>query len=117
MTKEKQIERTIEWLNNAINVERNSYFGKGCITVTLIEADKILDVLQGYRKQEWISVEDRLPEESTNVLAYSTKYNEIIFLYYCGEDEWEDEKGFASAKYYGITHWMPLPEPPKMKGE
>ena len=58
MSKEKQIDRTIEYLNNAINVERNSYFGKGCITMPLIEADKILDILQGYRKQsEWVSVE------------------------------------------------------------
>lgn len=50
------VERMIEYLNNTINVERNSYFGKGCITLPLIEADKILDMLKGYRKQsvgEW----------------------------------------------------------------
>lgn len=57
MSKEKQIEETIEYLNNAINVERNSYFGKGCITMPLIEADKILDILQGYRKQSEDTVE------------------------------------------------------------
>jgi rubrerythrin len=52
----KRVEEMVEYLNNTINVERNSYFGKGCITMPLIEADKILDILKGYRKQsegEW----------------------------------------------------------------
>lgn len=51
MSKEKQIDEAVEFLNNRINVERNSYFGKGCITIPLIEADKILDIIKGYRKQ------------------------------------------------------------------
>lgn len=45
----EQIEEMIEYLNNTINVERNSYFGKGCITVPLIEADKILTILLAAR--------------------------------------------------------------------
>ena len=67
----------------------------------------------GYRKQEWISVEERFPEGSTRVLAYSKKYNEVGVYYYGGADEWWDNDGWASAKYYEITHWMPLPEAPK----
>mgnify|MGYP003308651580 CR=1 FL=1 len=59
--REKQIEETIEFLNNRINVERNSYFGKGCIIIPIIEAEKILDILKGYRKQsegEWVKHTD-----------------------------------------------------------
>lgn len=67
MRKEKQIDRTIEYLNNAINVERNSYFGKGCITMPLIEADKILDILQGYRKQ------------SENVIELPCKVGDTVY--------------------------------------
>lgn len=47
----EQIEEMVEFLNNRINIERNSYFGKGSITIPLIEADKILDILKGYPKQ------------------------------------------------------------------
>ena len=112
MSKEKQIDRTIEYLNNAINVERNSYFGKGCITMPLIEADKILDILQGYRKQsEWISVEERLPDREGTYLVYTYK-GAIKFgdfrCYYAKNDN-------PQFDYY-VTHWMPLPEAPKMKG-
>ena len=70
----------------------------------------------GYRKQEWISVDERLPERSTSVLAYSKKYNEVDVYYYECANRWWDNDGWASAKYYEITHWMPLPEAPKMKG-
>ena len=162
MSKEKQIDRTIEYLNNAINVERNSYFGKGCITMPLIEADKILDILQGYRKQEWISVDERLPEENVYVLiAVGNSIQVARIIKGISEEKREkmkngelpdpEESCFAADKiitlrrsqlyrsgdvwgnnlvpYYwkanggpmewfgqNITHWMPLPEPPKMKG-
>lgn len=52
-----EIEVMIECLNNRINVERNSHFGKGRITISLIEAEDVLNALKGYRKQsegEWI---------------------------------------------------------------
>ena len=80
----------------------------GCLAFKLIGL--------GYQKQEWISVDERLPERSTRVLAYSKKYNEADVYYYGGADEWWDNDGWASAKYYEITHWMPLPGAPKMKG-
>lgn len=51
MSREKLIEEMIEYLNNTINVERNSYFGKGRIILPIIEAEIILDILKGYRKQ------------------------------------------------------------------
>ena len=70
----------------------------------------------GYRKNEWISVEERLPKFSTYILVYSEKRKEILFCYYGAEEEWWIDDGWASAEYWGITHWMPLPEAPKMKG-
>ena len=69
---------------------------------------------------EWISVDERLPEESSYYyvktkagtllsMYYSTKYN--MFNVY-------DWNSIAQSKAYNIkvTHWMPLPEAPKMKG-
>lgn len=79
------------------------------------ESDDIADQLyaEGYRKQEWISVEDKKPEKHTKVLCYF-KYEpespDVICenLYYSG--------GLWLSDGSKVTHWMPLPEAPKMKG-
>ena len=74
---------------------------------------------KGWRKQsegEWISVEDGEPEEATNVLCVENDNYYLAFL--------EDGVWFDCVAYYRDdtftqvcpTHWMPLPEAPKMKG-
>lgn len=73
----------------------------------------------GCRKQEWISVDERLPNESGYFLVYIPRESagfRVNAYYYCENETWEDGNGMASSEYYGITHWMPLPEAPKMKG-
>lgn len=62
-----------------------------------------------YRKQEWISIEDRLPERNGRYLTHCNIENQslVCVLYYCKIG------GFNEGT---VTHWMPLPEPPKMKG-
>ena len=107
---EKQIE---EMAKLTCNSHRSCYGGE-CIGSNICAVRENCEKLYnaGYRKQEWISVEERLPEDSTNVLAYSKRY-EIGMYYYSKDDEWWDNDGYASAKYYEITHWMPLPELPK----
>lgn len=61
----------------------------------------------------WISVKDRLPEVGVSVLALD-RYGNIHnrYMYRCGDGgaEWTAEH-LVSRK--DITHWMPLPEPPK----
>jgi hypothetical protein len=83
-------------------------------------AENIAEALYnaGYRKQEWISVDERLPKESEVVLAYSEKFGIIqrIYTSYKGEIRWWSDGCWSSTKQLGITHWMPLPEAPKMKG-
>ena len=70
----------------------------------------------GYRKQEWISVEERLPEEKVNCLVHykhaycdNDGYWDIGVSFYDGHE-------FHIGLEYKVTHWMPLPEAPKMKG-
>lgn len=86
-------------------------------------------------KQEWISVEDRLPEiecdtrtwgelkirNSVRVLCTCKQKSGKILVKegYC--EVWGDSN--SQRVYWKIpgsidkvTHWMPLPEPPKMKG-
>ena len=61
---------------------------------------------------EWISVEKELPKNDTSVLGH-TKYKDIFVMYYDKDEScWYD-----SMEHYNIaniTHWMYLPEPPKV---
>lgn len=59
-------------------------------------------------KNEWTSVDDKLPERKGRYLVHIPNEQLICCLYYD-----------CDASVYGdndVTHWMPLPEPPKMKG-
>lgn len=69
----------------------------------------------GYRKQEWISVEERLPEKGQHVLCL---YPQKDYGSKCVVDYAETADGFFAEQYLfeRPSHWMPLPEPPKMKG-
>jgi hypothetical protein len=75
---------------------------------------------KGYRKQsEWISVDERLPEANTQVLAINSD-GEFYVATYIEHKISPSARGYmtwASGMYNGKpTHWMPLPEAPKMKG-
>lgn len=65
----------------------------------------------GYRKQEWISVEDRLPTwKDGKVLIYTT--HGISIAQRTTSERWKGDCAIPKL----ITHWMPLPTPPKAKG-
>lgn len=61
---------------------------------------------------EWVGVEDELPKEDKDVLVYNGKdlsVSAIINGY--GNQGWhERDDGYD---YGYVTHWMPLPQPPK----
>ena len=73
---------------------------------------------------EWISVEDRLPEDNGDELIVCTEdgcVGAARFTIYTKEQGfcWMENEG--SDFYDGdliedVTHWMPLPYAPKMKG-
>ena len=75
----------------------------------------------GYRKQSgWISVDERLPTEE----EYRDEYGELIPILVTEKDTTYPYRALYDGKTWGdgltaiptITHWMPLPEPPEMKG-
>jgi hypothetical protein len=83
---------------------------------TVILADYAEELYNaGYRKQEWVSVEDRKPSESGKYIVCSQKGSVYQTKYYLYP---ENKGGHWGQKDKGknITHWMPLPEPPKIKG-
>ena len=60
-------------------------------------------------RPKWIPVTERLPEESGGYLVYCGDYDGICILY-C---EVLKTKSKWRTKWKKVTHWMPLPEPPK----
>lgn len=62
---------------------------------------------------EWIQVEDRLPEYYEIVLVFTRpKIFTLAFRSKVKNREWWDPDRFDLVDV-PITHWMPLPDPPK----
>ena len=60
----------------------------------------------------WISVKDRLPQVKEDVLIYDSHHRNIYKAWYIGDiDVWFSNEYLP--QFINITHWMPLPEPPK----
>ena len=70
-------------------------------------------IANGVTVQEWISVKDRLPEDDSDVLAYSRDGEEgRIYPANYAKGVWFDCI-FTTPATDTTTHWMPLPQPPK----
>lgn len=72
----------------------------------------------GVTVQEWISVKDRLPEEGEYVLCVLKGFNyggKIQVCKFVPADKFKDKPYFEHFRngFPSVTHWMPLPEPPK----
>ena len=64
----------------------------------------------------WIPVTERLPDKCTIVLCY--KDGQRRLGYYLGANYSRGVAAFRHPKdqwAFGITHWMPLPEPPEVE--
>ena len=62
---------------------------------------------------KWISVKDRLPKVGEHVLVFSPITGiKTDFIAFVENDE--EDRFFRSGR---VTHWMPLPEPPKEKSD
>ena len=75
-------------------------------------------ISNGVTVQEWISVNDRLPEENGRYLTASKRWGDkiVVFdLWFDGGFWYIDEEG--DVFYFEVTHWMLLPEPPKEGAE
>ena len=95
-------EKLVELLDRFVYDE---WYGNGDIAEKLIS--------NGVTVQEWISVEDRLPEEKVDCIVHykhaycnNDGYWAIGFCFYDGEK-------FQFDQAYKVTHWMPIPQPPK----
>lgn len=86
----------------------------------LIEVIQNHDFLESLIKPHWISVTERLPKDEKDVLAYyGFKHDGVLsdqrfigtlcYFRFDPNPHWQHE---GQGKLT-VTHWMPLPEPPK----
>ena len=119
MSKEKQIEEM------GFLILENSPLSK-------MSSEDLAEILydEGYRKQsestmsqvkltEWISVDERLPDPTKNVLICKTFRGKPYIDIGCVKDAetccCASDEFIIKPWLHKLTHWMPLPEPPKMK--
>ena len=70
-------------------------------------------VSNGVTVQDWVSVEDRLPEDDSDVIAYLRECDKgRIYPANYAKGVWFDCI-FDIPVTNATTHWMPLPQPPK----
>lgn len=68
-------------------------------------------ISHGVTVQEWISVKDGLPESGKESVLIALQWGEVD-IGWCEDGRWRSE--FVNEYEDGeVTHWMPLPQPPK----
>ena len=71
-------------------------------------ANQVASSSKQVASSEWIPVSDRLPEKGEDVLVY-TLTHDVLKAHCYGDRQWFAHDGIWRV----VTHWMPLPEPPK----
>ena len=79
------------------------------------ELEQAANAIEELSKPRWIPVTERLPLNCQDVLAVRTygdgeKCQEVLMAHIAVSDEETGEKWWNATN---ITHWMPLPQPPK----
>ena len=98
-------ERLVELLDNAI-IDSDDNYG---FPNTNQVADHL--IRNGVTVQEWISVDERLPDDNDRVIAFRPNESETSAYKYCVMWGWSVKVSLK--QHRGITHWMPIPKPPK----
>ena len=98
-------EKLIELLQGA----RDKY-----INLLTFEKELIADhlIANGVTVQKWIPVTERLPENKKCVLMYSADGGVAEGVYEESRKRWIQWR-WSVFDVPSVTHWMPLPEPPK----
>jgi hypothetical protein len=99
----KQLRNAAQWADKGLVITPN---------VCLEAADAIEEL----SKPKWIPVTERLPKEGEFVLVYGDLYpnkHDGGVIAVSKRMDWNYWQGFGRER--NITHWMPLPEPPKEK--
>ena len=70
-----------------------------------------LMIANGVTMQEWVSVKDGLPKNGKEGVLIALRWGEVD-IGWCEDGRWDSE--FVNEYEDGeVTHWMPIPQPPK----
>lgn len=95
--------------SSAVLKKQNEQMRDAAAQVTKLAAEAAVE-------RDWISVEDRLPEDRSNVLVVAYWHERWgVYMGWCAPEraEWSVHVGIGDRDDVAVTHWMPLPEPPK----
>jgi len=65
---------------------------------------EVLEYFGKYELGEWISVDDRMPEKEGKCVVLDTVLGVQVYYYH---------PDMVCSNWMSVTHWMPMPEPPK----
>ena len=74
------------------------------------------EIAVAQERQRWIPVEERLPEDRSDVLVVAYWHERWgVYMGWCAPEraEWSVHIGIGDRNDVAVTYWMPLPEPPK----
>lgn len=93
----------------------------GCCDNLIKDALSVIEELQAEIERiqpKWISVSERMPEDESDIIVYCDDGEESRIVA-CNYDNgvWFDCVFNTVMVFKNITHWMPLPKPPKKDGD
>ena len=95
-----------------IEILRKPIFPHELVDPTETVADYLLD--NGVTVQEWISVDDELPEVGVYVVCIAKRNPFSRFMPMVAKIKKNGWVNPMSEQYISkVTHWMPMPQPPK----
>ena len=74
------------------------------------------EIAVAQERQRWIPVEERLPEDRSDVLVVAYWHERWgVYMGWCATEraKWSVHIGIGDRDDVAVTYWMPLPEPPK----
>lgn len=118
MTREdaiKVLEQEQSYLMGGMMPNMNDYDDALKMAIAALMEQDVTDINVG---NKWISVEDRLPDESMYgkefIVSIKNRFNEshTATMYWWGENQ----QAKVWTVWHDVTHWMPLPTPPEVEG-
>lgn len=95
--------------SSAVLKKQNEQMRDAAAQVTKLAAEAAVE-------RDWISVEDRLPEDRSDVLVVAYWHERWgVYMGWCAPERaaWSVHIGIGDRNDVAVTHWMPLPEPPE----
>lgn len=88
-------------------------FNKFVVSFEDGEQFDVVELIEEYASQKWISVEERLPTEEGLYLVFRKHPEKGTFMYEIEQYRMGKDGRFFWYDYLFITHWQPLPKSPE----